>query len=191
MGFFDGTNDAKPRGQSDKLRPGRYPKLKVTACKAVQGFNGKYYVTELEVLDEPTATEDEHKPHPKGSTPSWTIRLDDQYGIGPAEAKAFAMAVMGSSDDSVDVEGLLEESLRGGFNGRTFGASVMSKVAKTSGREYLVARFYPAEDLPPPAPPAPTTEADEGPPGGPWYALPPGDKRGTHYNAQNEIITIQ
>lgn len=184
MGMFDGVNEAQaPSNAAQKLKPGRYPVLTVLGCKGKVGQkdpSAAYYIVTLKVDADPVQTEKE-EPTRRGAVVDWIVNVKDRFGMGKRDAKAFACAVLGDSE-AQDVEGDLEASLTGGFNGKAVSGNVFTK-----DNGYTATRFSPAEvSAVPAAPPAPAVEDD----GGPWFPFPSPDPRGTHYNAKGEIKTL-
>ena len=181
MGFFDGTNDVKPLGQDTRIKAGRYPALRIVSCALKDTHYGRKYIVEAEVVAPPIETEPGVTPNPMGSVVSITSNMDgsveQQYGYGKRERKSFIMAVLNQSEDA-DAQGPPESSLFGELNGKTFGLTATVRTAKT-GNKFIKVFYFPATD--------PAHEDPETAPGGPWFPLPEGDTRGTHYNADNEI----
>ncbi len=192
MGYFSEQkmNKVVPMGDSNKLRPGDYPRLRISGpSKLLSTTNGMYFTIAFDVVEPAKRTDDRTPPHEMGSNGDFTVQIDDNLGYGKREVKAFALAVLGTDDDTVDVEGPLDSSLSGAWVGREVKASVWHKMTGND-RQITKFKFSPAEggagavQAPPPPPPAPPAE----PEGGPWYPVA-NDPRGTHYNAQGKFIT--
>lgn len=193
MGYFSEQkiNKVVPMGDSNKLRPGDYPRLRVSGPgKIIDTINGKYFSIPFDVAEPAKRTDDRTPPHEMGSSGDFTVQMDDKLGYGPREVKAFALAVLGTDDDTVDVEAPLDACLEGGWVGREVKASVWHKMTGND-RQITKFKFSPVEGasaVSAPVPPPPPAPAASEPEGGPWYPIA-NDSRGTHYNAQGKFIT--
>jgi len=159
-------------------KPGRYPGLKVLSCRGKKARQGPaiYFIVDLEVVGEPVKTEKE-EPIPVGAKVSWLVTMNDHYGYGLKDSKAFALAadptLAGKS--AKDIDTALKGSLTGGFDGKMVEANVYTKE-----NGYVTVQFAKCS-TPPVA--APSHDED-----GPWFPFPEKDPRHGKllYNAKGE-----
>lgn len=191
MGFFDDISDIDPAGGGPKLGVGSYPKLRILDCSVSNGFNGAYFVAEVEVIESsgPDAT-------PPGAKASWTAGIGGKVKfpeIGKGEVKSFVTAAHGRSEDeakSFVTKERMDAVIAGELNNKIVAAGVWHKVTG-SGRAMIKANWTPADQAAapspvgaPPPPPAAAQAPASFPPSG-WTLHP--NAPGYYYKGQEVL----
>lgn len=100
MGIFSGIENVVASGKTPYVEPGMY-KVRVEACKNVDGHRGNFFIVEMEVLE---SSNPERMP---GSIMSWSVKLDKAYlATALGDVKAFVQAA--TMDASVSEDDILE-----------------------------------------------------------------------------------
>lgn len=97
---------AKANKSGNFIRDGGYL-FEVLKLEADKKFKGNTFIAELKVL-ESRKTNPNVDPNPVGTTCAYITNLDDKYGLGMGNMKAFVMALYGVPEEEVTVDVLCE-----------------------------------------------------------------------------------
>ena len=101
-GLLQRIADSKANQNGNNIRPGAYL-LRVLGLLAEKKFKGNMFIAEFDVL-ESKKTDPSVEPNPVGSRCSYVVNLDDTYGLGLGNMKAFIMGLCGCSEADVTVD---------------------------------------------------------------------------------------